>query len=72
MPLDGSARPRKPSPPRGANGIFRQNFGQRIRELLIEYGNVGAASHVFIACSKAENIISLLPSSLKVDDGERV
>ena len=43
MPLDGSARPRKPSPPRGANGIFRQNFGQCIRELLIEYGNVPAS-----------------------------
>lgn len=53
MLLNGSARPRKPSTTRRANGVLRKNFGQRIRELLIKYRYVGVGGHVFAAFPEA-------------------
>ena len=49
MFLDGGASPSKSSTACRANGIFRKDLGQRIRELVIKCRNVGAASHVFFA-----------------------
>jgi len=72
MFLGGSARPGKSPAACRANGVFRENLGQRIRELLIEDRNVGAAGHGFIACPMGEDTISLLTSGLKVVVGERL
>lgn len=49
MLLDGSASPSEPTTACRANGILRQNLGQRFGELLIKVCNVPATSHVFIA-----------------------
>src|SRR4029078_16360 len=72
MFLGGSARPGKSPAARRANGVFRENLGQCIRELLIEDRNVGAAGHGFTPCRKGEDTISLLTSGLKVGVGGRV
>ncbi len=72
MFLGGSARPGKSPTACRANGVFRKNLGQGIRELLIEDRNVGAAGHGFIACPKGEDTISLLTSGVKVGVGEHV
>jgi hypothetical protein len=61
----GVASPRKSSTACRANGIFCENFGQRIGELVIEDQNIRAASHVFIACTKREDVMSLLTRGLK-------
>ena len=49
MLLDGGASPSEPTTACRANGILRQNLGQRFGELLIKVCNVPATSHVFIA-----------------------
>src|SRR5271155_4096675 len=46
MLLDSSACPCKTATPRRANGIFRENLRQRIRELTAKCRNVGAGIHV--------------------------
>ena len=45
MLLDGGVRPCEPATPRHANGIFRENLRQRLRELMINCRD-GAAAHV--------------------------
>jgi hypothetical protein len=55
MLFDGSARPSKSSAARRANGIFRENLSQCIRELLIKCRNLGATGHVFIAFPEAQD-----------------
>src|SRR5450759_4129368 len=45
MFLDGSTSPSEPATACRANGIFRENFGQRIRELVIKCRNVGVVYH---------------------------
>ena len=41
MLLDGSACPCEPATACWANGIFRENLGQSLRELAIKFRNVG-------------------------------
>src|SRR5450759_429578 len=53
MFLDGGASPSKSSTACRANGIFRKDLGQRIRELVIKCRNVGTANHVVIAFREA-------------------
>src|SRR4029077_8112802 len=60
MFLGGSARPGQSPAACWANGVFRKNLGQCIRELLIEDRNVGAAGHGFTPCPEGEDTISLL------------
>src|ERR1019366_6032801 len=45
MLLDGSASPSKSSTACRANGIFRENLSQCVRELKIKCRNVGPANH---------------------------
>ena len=54
MLLDGSASPREPTTACRANGILRQNLGQRFGELFIKVCNVAATSHAFIAFPEAK------------------
>ena len=45
MLLDGSACPCEPAAACWANGIFRENLGQSVRELTIKCRNVGVRTH---------------------------
>ena len=55
MLLDSCASPSEPATACRANGIFRENFGQRIRELVIKCRNVGAASLAFFASPEGQD-----------------
>jgi|SRR5450830_92662 hypothetical protein len=59
MLFDGSASPSKSSTACQANGIFRENFGQRIRELMIKCRNVGAASHAITLWPLVSSLVRL-------------
>jgi hypothetical protein len=50
--LDGSASPCESATSCWANGIFREHFRQRVRELMIKCRNVGVATHALAPIAK--------------------
>ena len=50
--LDGSASPCELATSCWASGIFRENFRQRVRKLMIKCGNVAVASHALAPIAK--------------------